>query len=189
MKNPFSIALAVAVISLVGSIQSEASTLSPTGGQLGTNPQNESFSDSNITCQYYCGAGNQNGFGYLGYDTFSVTISGTGLQPLDLKVLSSSGIAINQGFNILIPGVQGYGNQPIPFSFDYKVDPGTYTITFVGALVSSTSVGSLDGTITAGDPPSATPLPAALPLFATGLGALGLLGWRRKRKGATAMAS
>ena len=32
--------------------------------------------------------------------------------------------------------------------------------------------------------PSATPLPAALPLFATGLGALGLLGWRRKRKAA-----
>jgi len=29
---------------------------------------------------------------------------------------------------------------------------------------------------------SATPLPAALPLFATGLGAIGLLGWCRKRK-------
>ena len=29
---------------------------------------------------------------------------------------------------------------------------------------------------------SATPLPATLPLFASGLGALGLLGWRRKRK-------
>ena len=28
------------------------------------------------------------------------------------------------------------------------------------------------------------PLPAALPLFATGLGALGLLGWRRKKKAA-----
>ena len=28
----------------------------------------------------------------------------------------------------------------------------------------------------------ATPLPATLPLFASGLGALGLLGWRRKRK-------
>jgi hypothetical protein len=27
-----------------------------------------------------------------------------------------------------------------------------------------------------------TPLPAALPLFASGLGGLGLLGWRRKRK-------
>ena len=31
---------------------------------------------------------------------------------------------------------------------------------------------------------AATPLPAALPLFATGLGVLGLLGWRRKRKAA-----
>jgi hypothetical protein len=29
---------------------------------------------------------------------------------------------------------------------------------------------------------SQTPLPAALPLFATGIGGLGLLGWRRKRK-------
>jgi hypothetical protein len=31
-------------------------------------------------------------------------------------------------------------------------------------------------------PDAVTPLPAALPLFATGLGGLGLLGWRRKRK-------
>jgi hypothetical protein len=34
-----------------------------------------------------------------------------------------------------------------------------------------------------------TPLPAALPLFATGLGALGLLGWRRKRKAAAPVAA
>jgi len=34
----------------------------------------------------------------------------------------------------------------------------------------------------------AVPLPATLPLFATGLGALGLLGWRRKRK-ATALSA
>jgi len=31
-----------------------------------------------------------------------------------------------------------------------------------------------------------TPIPAAFPLFATGLGALGLVGWRRKRKSVTA---
>ena len=33
---------------------------------------------------------------------------------------------------------------------------------------------------------SPAPLPAALPLFASGLGAMGLLGWRRKRKAALA---
>ena len=37
--------------------------------------------------------------------------------------------------------------------------------------------------------PGATPLPAALPLFASGLGALGLLGWRRKRKAAALVAA
>ena len=31
-----------------------------------------------------------------------------------------------------------------------------------------------------------TPLPSALPLFATGLGALGMLGWRRKKKATAA---
>ena len=34
-----------------------------------------------------------------------------------------------------------------------------------------------------------TPVPAALPLFATGLGAMGLLGWRRKRKNAASIAT
>jgi hypothetical protein len=36
---------------------------------------------------------------------------------------------------------------------------------------------------------AATPLPAALPLFATGLGALGLFGWRGKRKNTAAIAA
>jgi hypothetical protein len=36
---------------------------------------------------------------------------------------------------------------------------------------------------------TATPVPAALPLFASGLGAMGLFGWRRKRKNAAAIAA
>ena len=36
--------------------------------------------------------------------------------------------------------------------------------------------------------PSAVPLPAALPLYATGIGVLGLLGWQRKRRMARAAA-
>jgi hypothetical protein len=36
-------------------------------------------------------------------------------------------------------------------------------------------------------PNAVTPLPAAFPLFATGLGAIGLFGWRRKRKNAAAV--
>jgi hypothetical protein len=56
-----------------------------------------------------------------------------------------------------------------------------------GWLVSlSKSVLTTDGA-SPGDPnPGTTPVPAALPLFATGLGAMGLLGWRRKKKAATA---
>jgi hypothetical protein len=34
-----------------------------------------------------------------------------------------------------------------------------------------------------------TPLPAALPLFAAGLGALAVFGWRRKRRGAASFAA
>ncbi len=36
---------------------------------------------------------------------------------------------------------------------------------------------------------SATPIPAAFPLFASGLEALGLFGWRRKRKNVAALAA
>ena len=43
--------------------------------------------------------------------------------------------------------------------------------------------------VTTAGTPAPTPLPATLPLFATGLGAMGLLGWRRKRKNAAAFAA
>ena len=51
-------------------------------------------------------------------------------------------------------------------------------------LVSGSQIETADGFTV----PS-TPLPATLPLFAGGLGAMGLLGWRRKRKNAAAVAA
>jgi hypothetical protein len=41
---------------------------------------------------------------------------------------------------------------------------------------------TIGGTVALALAPAATPLPAALPLFAGGLGAIGLFGWRRKKK-------
>ena len=61
----------------------------------------------------------------------------------------------------------------------------TTTGTNTSWLTNATSTFTYQETVTYDYTPSAvseTPLPAALPLFATGLGALGLLGWRRKKK-------
>jgi hypothetical protein len=73
-------------------------------------------------------------------------------------------------------------------------DKGDGTLAFLisGTLANvfdvwvKTSVGSGDMALT-GSELSQTPLPAALPLFAGGLGALGLLGWRRKKKAAASV--
>jgi len=70
--------------------------------------------------------------------------------------------------------------------------PGTLTPTFGGGFFATAGgnlvfTGSDSLSFTADV--SATPIPATLPLFATGFGALGLLGWRRKRKNAAALAA
>jgi len=59
--------------------------------------------------------------------------------------------------------------------------PGTYIWTW-GAAAAPTLDGPALNSFTLQIVAPTVPLPAALPLFATGLGVLGLLGWRRKRK-------
>jgi hypothetical protein len=73
-----------------------------------------------------------------------------------------------------------YIGLTFPVSDNGAITSGYMTITFPtndgqGTIFYNYSL--VDGSIT-----METPLPAALPLFATGLGALGLLGWRRKKK-------
>ncbi len=72
--------------------------------------------------------------------------------------------------------------------FDYTpnsnftgIDTFTYQDVASNGTTSNTATVRIDVT--------ATPLPAALPMFASGLGAMGLLGWRRKRKAQGAIAA
>ena len=70
--------------------------------------------------------------------------------------------------------------------YNFPISSASYVTYNLGCKL-QTDIGC--GTVTAQEASSAleiavttTPLPATLPLLATGLGALGLLGWRRKRK-------
>jgi hypothetical protein len=100
---------------------------------------------------------------------------GTGPLLVDIQYVSGSGSgALEAGLN---PGLTDR-----VFSF------GSLT---TGTLNSDPSTPGNDGYAdrTQFEVGATTPLPAALPLFATGLGALGLLGWRRKRKAAALAAA
>ena len=86
-----------------------------------------------------------------------------------------------------------FGALLVPLGYVSDTALGASTITFSTATLASLGVtpGTYVWTWGQGavqrfelDVVTSTPLPAALPLFATGLGALGLFGWRRKKKAA-----
>jgi hypothetical protein len=71
------------------------------------------------------------------------------------------------------------GSRYMDLDFNNDFPPSFLgTLFFTGSEQSDSGRRNVEGAFT---PVSSTPLPAALPLFATGLGALGLLGWRTKR--------
>jgi hypothetical protein len=93
--------------------------------------------------------------------------------------------------NVIIFGQNTYPSDYVEF-YDHLLipdDEGAGAVQVGGgawypAVQTDFSLGNLqeyssDGTYIIG---TATPLPATLPLFATGIGAMGLIGWRRKRK-------
>jgi hypothetical protein len=82
-------------------------------------------------------------------------------------------VASLQGFS----GGTDIASASVFDSLNFCTGPGCSLL-----LWDSTNGGSNTFDITLTAETAATPLPAALPLFATGLGGLGLLGWRRKRK-------
>ena len=79
----------------------------------------------------------------------------------------------------------GNGNQITTISFGPSPNFSTDSV----ILASGASANNTDNPGVWSSAAVATPLPAALPLFVSGLGALGLLGWRRKRKAAVLAAA
>ena len=80
----------------------------------------------------------------------------------------------------------------VPNTF-FLIDGSGITVDFQGGQSlllnhSITTHATVTWTSAAEVPLSTTPLPAALPLFVSGLGAMGLFGWRRKRKTQAAVA-
>jgi hypothetical protein len=100
-----------------------------------------------------------------------VTLSGSGLTAADFSAFDFTTGTINTSDN------PNFAGDTIEFGIGLRgVTPGCNPC-------DATAQVNLDNVSFTVSP---TPLPAALPLFATGLGVLGLFGWRRKRKNAVA---
>jgi hypothetical protein len=113
---------------------------------------------------------------FLGNDTavFAASVSPDGFV-LVLTFLQSQ-LTSPYAVNYILPNLQ--------YSFERESTNGGSTTIYSRAY---TDVDSSNTSLSLayGSAPVVTPLPPALPLFATGLGALGLLGWRTKRKAHT----
>ena len=131
---------------------------------------------------------------YLGINYTNILVQGTGTgqttpghTPIPIYYGVITGIPypfIDLAFQgtSAVSSLVGYAGGGL-CSFDAPCGPDDEGLFWATAYRTSntSAIGLQTGQLTA-----ETPLPAALPLFATGLGALGLLGWRRKRKAALA---
>ena len=120
----------------------------------------------------------------------------TGLGTFDMTLLPENTILSNDNSgSVFVSSVtprfspSGFGVGFEAGGIDYNLDTFVSMLLAVSAgfeLCTTTSCTTLTSYSATFAPPSAVPLPGALPLFATGLGALGVLGMRRRRKRAAA---
>jgi hypothetical protein len=118
--------------------------------------------------------------------------AGTLTAPVSVafNFLEADGVTLSD--TLSISGTQGSALLSLNIHSDVEGGPPLTALVGATSLVESASFLTVLGPITVSNGDTytfqfrsdvdAVPLPAALPLFATGLGALGLLGWRRKRK-------
>ncbi len=127
----------------------------------------------------------------VGFHNFTTTFDLTGFNPNSASISGSYAVdneieIILNGTTILGPGSGSFGSlQAFAISSSFVAGPNT--LVFRVLNLSGTS-GNPMGLLVTGltSDVSAVPLPAALPLYGTGLAIMGFIGWRRKRKVATA---
>ena len=142
----------------------------PLGGDIVINTSNGSIVSANVTIT---GLGPVGPFTNFGLSPISRQVGAGFITELIIAD------AVNDKLHLFLPVVDliGYPGGPICVA-DAFFPPclrSEITLTFIGG-----SLELVSGSLT----PAPVPIPAALPLFATGLGVLGLLGWRRKKKSA-----
>jgi hypothetical protein len=173
---------AAAVVMGSWTVPSDALTLTPLDGQLGVNPQNETFGASGLGTHLI-----DQGFNvYTFNDHFFFTTVGTG--PLSITFSSITGIDTGNGdLEMSISGVTSPVNVFPSANFTYaSINPGTYEMTFSGFVGrpgnnGGTVVGSYEATITAGIA-SAVPEPSTWAMMLLGFAGIGFMAYRRKSK-------
>jgi hypothetical protein len=180
MKPKLNIALAAACALTLG-IGSAKSSPGLVDGSFSVNPISPVFAGvTQVTLS-----------GRVSIDPFAPT--GTTFE--DVTIFLSDGLGNTYSSSVFGPGAGPFPSTPFSVMVTYP-NPGTFSpqLEATGDVFVPGGFCTLEPCFTpvsfdifssAGDvivTAAATPLPAAIPLFATGLGALGLLGWRRKRK-------
>ena len=122
------------------------------------------------------------GAGKTSFTPFQTTSSTGDTSDGTFNLVGADG-AVLETFNVEFEGIDPSSLQAaIPNPLPCDIACAVETFSFYSAALPDPSVtfSVASGSTTFSF--SETPVPAALPLFATGLGALGLLSWRRKRK-------
>jgi hypothetical protein len=121
--------------------------------------------------------------------TFLLYVNGNQITPPP-DCIPGAGCSPQATASVIGTTYTGYlGPQPDLPTIQYTGLPdGYYTVDIVSSTTSDNLLSPLSYTLT-GDITAVTPIPSALPLFATGLGALSLFGWCRKRKAAVTAAA